>query len=154
MYINQAKFPIEREKMSKNLKLNFSKIGENYEYVAPGNPSVNCIGFALNLNSRINPQTNNKLNEDPLSIMDATFLKWGYKRTAENPKQVMKKTGKIVLYAHTHSQKKVREVTHAVRQFSDGGWLSKMGDKGIIKVASLDVLSGKEYGEPVAVYDR
>jgi hypothetical protein len=125
---------------------------DKYRVTSPAFWNYNCIAWAAGVTEawwwpvpgRYWPPSVPR--EESLAAFLAAFATLGYApcTTAE----LEPGSEKIALYAVGTTP------THAARQLSSGHWTSKLGPSLDLEHATLDVLAGSVYGDPVVVLSR
>jgi hypothetical protein len=140
-----------RERLSLSdprMQQNFPRLGNNYVVRGPSTRDYNCIGWTVGI-------TNLWLwPGDRLTDFDRFYAAWGYVRQQGLNLAVENGKEKIVLMAILNKDATINKVTHGVVQHKDGTWSSKLGGMALIQHSNLEVLRGRAYGTPVAVYTR
>ena len=126
---------------------------QSFRITSPQDMGYNCIGWAINDNSRwwwpdssyYWPTADNQATaENFLNV----FQSLGYKRCTN--KDTRRGYKKIALYINASSNK----ITHVARQLANGLWTSKLGVEYDIEHAKPEDLEGLNYGEVFCYMER
>jgi hypothetical protein len=143
---NINKYPSQRREIDSIRKAGFPALGMDYEVLAPGTSTYNCIAWSLgDTHDWIWPGT-------AVKSFDQLNAKHGFQKMAKLDFRVQPGVEKIVLYGKVVNGRTV--ATHQARQMADGTWTSKLGKMAVIRHATPNSLDGPDYGKPVAVYSR
>ncbi len=120
----------------------FTYLHGEYEVLAPGNKTYNCIAWSLGItNQWVWPG-------DQVSDFDKLDGQYGYHRLSTLDYSLQPGIEKIALYAdHGHC-------THQSHQEADGSWTSKLGQQARIRHLTPAFVDGGGYGEVIAIYAR
>jgi len=117
---------------------------ENCEITSPRTIKYNCIAWTAGAMDRwwqpgVHWPVNSSRNDHGIGNLVEAFLALGYEEcengTLEDGFEKVAFYGSGMIY------------THAARQISDGRWTSKLGQLEDIVHATVDALSGGDYGE-------
>jgi hypothetical protein len=143
---NTKRYASQRRDIDGVRKNGFPSLGSEYEVLAPGTSTYNCIAWSLgNTKEWVWPG-------NTVKAFDQLNGKYGYQKMSKMDFRLQPGVEKIVLYGKVVNGRTV--ATHQARQMADGTWTSKMGKMAVIRHAAPDSLDGPDYGHPVAVYSR